>query len=159
MYMLMPSPSWLFVVVRDRNILEIEVSMGLFLWITMGWGNYLPEIIKHKLWEVMQYMVDIIYIYISYVYIYIYVLCCIIIYSPMGSDVGLLRWSVTRSRQISLRGLQSLHGGPCSAKKKAAQMVGLVLYYIFFNDVVSMENLKHNIVDFWQITFEPFSKP
>ena len=72
MYMLMPSPSWLFVVVRDRNILEIEVSMGLFLWITMGWGSYLPEIIKHKLWEVMQYMVDIIYIYIICVYIYMY---------------------------------------------------------------------------------------
>lgn len=104
--MLMPSPSWLFVVVQDRNILEIEVSMGLFLWITMGWGDYLPEIIKQKLWEVMQYMVDIIYIY-WYHHIYIYILYCIIIYSPMGSDVGLLRWSVdTRSRQISLRGLQ-----------------------------------------------------
>jgi hypothetical protein len=38
---------------------------------------------------------------------YIYILYGIIIYSPMGSDVGLLRWSVdTRSRQISLRGLQ-----------------------------------------------------
>lgn len=75
MYMLMPSPSWLFVVVQDRNILEIEVSMGLFLWITMGWGDYLPEIIKQKLWEVMQYMVDIIYIYIDItVYIYYTVL-------------------------------------------------------------------------------------
>jgi hypothetical protein len=73
MYMLMPSPSWLFVVVQDRNILEIEVSMGLFLWITMGWGDYLPEIIKQKLWEVMQYMVDIIYIYITiYIYIILY---------------------------------------------------------------------------------------
>ena len=156
--MLMPSPSWLFVVVRDRNILEIEVSMGLFLWITMGWGNYLPEIIKHKLWEVMQYMVDIIYIYNMCIYIYI----CIMLYYYIFTH-GIWCWALemicyakstnkpTRTAEPTRRTLQ--------CKKKAAQMVGLVLYYIFFNDVVSMENLKHNIVDFWQITFEPFSKP